>query len=81
MWNGKNILKKIVACKKIRWNFNLLGKFQCILQYSSFDDGLNFNLYLDNIMTYFLNPHFSLSLHNKCNVIISKIHNESIIVL
>ncbi len=32
-------------------------------------------------MTYFLSPHFSFSMCDKHNVIISKVHNESILFL
>jgi hypothetical protein len=37
--------------------------------------------YYDTILMYFLNPHFLFSLCDKHNVIISKVHYESIIFL
>jgi hypothetical protein len=59
-----------------------MGKFQFILFLkSSFDGGLFFHFYFGNIITYFLSPHFSLFLHDKCNVIISRVHYESIVFL
>jgi len=58
----------------------ILENFQCILQLNySFYGGLFFNFNFDIIMTYFLSPHFSFSMFDKHSVIVSKIHNESII--
>jgi hypothetical protein len=37
--------------------------------------------YFDTTLMYFLGPHFSFSLCNKHNVVISKVHYESIIFL
>jgi hypothetical protein len=60
----------------------ILEKFQCILQLNYlFYGGLFFIFYFDITMTYFLSPHFSFSMCDKDNVIISKVHNESILFL
>jgi hypothetical protein len=60
----------------------ILGKFQCTsLINSSFDDVLFFNFYFDTTLTYFLSPHFSFSLCDKCSVVISKLHYKFIIFL
>ncbi len=40
-----------------------------------------FNFNFDITMTYFLSPHFSFSICDNHNVIISKVHNESIFFL
>jgi hypothetical protein len=40
-----------------------------------------FSFIFDNTTSYFLNPHFSLCLHDKYSVIISKLYYESIIHL
>jgi len=40
-----------------------------------------FNFNFDITMTYFLNPQFSFFVCDKHNVIISKVHNESILFL
>jgi hypothetical protein len=40
-----------------------------------------FIFYFDTTLMYFLNPHFSFSLCDKRNVVISKVHYESIIFL
>jgi hypothetical protein len=56
-----------------------IEKIQCILQLNySFYGSLFFNFFFDITMTYFLSPHFSFSMCDKHNVIISKVHNESI---
>jgi hypothetical protein len=68
--------------KKIKSKFRLLAKFYCILFLKfSFDGVLFFNLYFDVTMTHFLNSHISLYMCDKCSVIISKVHYESIIFL
>jgi hypothetical protein len=60
----------------------MLGKFQCTsLINFSFDDVLFYLFYFDTTLTYFLNPHFSFFLCDKYNVVISKVHYESIIFL
>ncbi len=43
--------------------------------------GVFLNLNVDITMTYFLSPHFSFSMCDKHKVIISKVHNESILLL
>jgi hypothetical protein len=40
-----------------------------------------FIFYFDTTLMYFLSPHFSFSLCDKCNVVISKVHYESRIFL
>jgi hypothetical protein len=58
----------------------ILEKFQCILQLNySFYGGVFFNFNFDITMTFFLSPHFSFSMCDKHNVIISKVHKESIL--
>jgi hypothetical protein len=58
----------------------ILENFQCILQLNySFYGGLFFNFNFDITMTYFLSPHFSFLVCDKHSVIISKVHNESIL--
>jgi len=47
---------------------------------SSFDD-VFFNFYFHITLMYFLSPHFSFSLCDKLNVVMSKVHYESIIFL
>ncbi len=60
----------------------MLGKFQCtsLINYS-FDDVLFYFLNFDTTSMYFLNPHFSFFLCDRCNVVISKVHYESIVFL
>jgi hypothetical protein len=49
---------------------------------SSFDNALFVKNYFDITKTHFkVNSHFSVSLCDKHNVIISKVHNESILFL
>jgi hypothetical protein len=60
----------------------ILEKIQCILQLNySFYGGLFFIFYFDITMTYFLSPQFSFFVCDKHSVIISKVHNESILFL
>jgi len=57
-----------------------MRKFECILILKfSFNGGLFFIFDFDITMTFFFNPPLLFSLANKHNVIISKIHYESII--
>jgi hypothetical protein len=59
-----------------------LEKFQCILKFNYlFYGGLFFNFNFDITMTYFLKPQFSFFVCDKHNVIISKVHNESMFFL
>ncbi len=68
---------KILNIKKY-----ILGKFQCILLINSlFDDVLFIYLFFDTTLTYFLSPHNPFFLCDKCGVVISKVHYESIIFL
>ncbi len=70
------ITQKISAFMKVY----ILWKFQCISQInSSFDDALFFNF--DTTLKLFFSPHFSFFLCDKQNVVISKVHYESIIFL
>jgi hypothetical protein len=48
---------------------------------SSFHNLFIFNFSFNVTVTYFLSPHFSFFLFDKHNVIISKFHYKSIIVL
>jgi hypothetical protein len=60
----------------------MLRKLQCTsLINFSFDEVLFLNFYFDITLTYFLNPHFSFFVCDKCSIVISKVHYESIIFL
>lgn len=80
MWIGKIIIisdgnhdKKKICIGKV--------SIHLVLKFLINDDGF-FNFFnFDTTMTYFWNSHFSLSLHGKHNVNISKVHYESIMFL
>jgi hypothetical protein len=58
----------------------ILEKFQCtsLINYS-FDDTLFSLKEIDTTLTYFSSPHFLFFRCDKCSVVISKVHYESII--
>jgi hypothetical protein len=59
----------------------VLEKIQCTLQLNySFCGSTFFYFDFDITMKYFLSPHFSFSMCDKHNVIISKVHTESILL-
>jgi hypothetical protein len=85
MWNGISIVKNDENHDELKfqiWKKIILENFQCILQLNySFYGGIFLNFNSDIIVTYFLNPQFSFSMCDKHSVIISKVHNESILFL
>jgi hypothetical protein len=80
--NGKNDLKSQKSqqhFKKFKSKYLVLIRFECISFLNfSFDDELLFILIL-YCYDMFLNSHFLLYLHDRCSVIISKVHYASIL--
>jgi hypothetical protein len=84
MWNGISIVKNDKnhdELKKLIWKKNYWKNFNASYTWFIHFMVPCFFFYFFNYYEFFLSPHFSFLMCDKHNVIISKVHNESILFL